>query len=492
MSTAPSRTTPRRIRLGVVRGISYGLFAKPDPFMDAARSVGAGLVRVYVYWSQVEPERGRYDWSVADAILAEADDDADLWITVCSSSMWGTRTPTDFQPPSPAVDEEAYTAFVAALVRHCGGRVRYWQCDNEPSNTGLLWAGTAGEYAHQLHLFAAAVRASGPGAYVVLGGCGYDMFASPGGSPQRAFYDEVAGAGRDDFDLFSVNLYDDPHRTPEHIETARAVMRAHGYERPVVVGEYNGPTLFQFPAATAALEHTMMAAFAAAASGEPVSMSTAELAEQAAAETPDRRALRDLYARRAEVPPELGMFMAGAPAELAERRERLACRQLTQRALLALASGADALACWNLAPEVPDYTDPYNIMDLMFGTLALMDYADGAIRTPRPAARAHRLLAAVVAGACDVRTVAVPDEPDVMAVRIDTGEGAAARMAVWLRREDPLDEPAEPRPITLPWPHAEVHAVDAYGEPVRVAHADGRVGVGVTPVPVVLSATPVG
>ena len=24
-------------------------------------------------------------------------------------------------------------------------------------------------------------------------------------------------------------------------------MRAHGYERPIVVGEYNGPTLFELP-----------------------------------------------------------------------------------------------------------------------------------------------------------------------------------------------------------------------------------------------------
>ena len=52
------------------------------------------------------------------------------------SSPWGTRVPTDFQPQSPAHDQDAYGEFVRQVVRRCAGRVRYWQCNNEPSNTG--------------------------------------------------------------------------------------------------------------------------------------------------------------------------------------------------------------------------------------------------------------------------------------------------------------------------------------------------------------------
>jgi hypothetical protein len=47
------------VRLGIVRGITYGLFGKPDQFLRQLRELGAGLVRVYFYWSQVEPEPGR-------------------------------------------------------------------------------------------------------------------------------------------------------------------------------------------------------------------------------------------------------------------------------------------------------------------------------------------------------------------------------------------------------------------------------------------------
>src|SRR4051794_34622640 len=108
---------PQDIRLGVVRGISYGLFGPPGEFGPQARTLGAGLVRVYLYWSQVEPEPGQYRWDTVDALLGQLDDDTELWITLCSSSRWGTRQPTDFLPPSPALDQDAYAEFVRQVVR---------------------------------------------------------------------------------------------------------------------------------------------------------------------------------------------------------------------------------------------------------------------------------------------------------------------------------------------------------------------------------------
>ena len=87
---------------------------------------------------------------------------------MCSSSPWATRQPTDFLPPSPARELATYGEFVRHVVRHCTGRVPYSQCDNEPSNAGLLWAGTAEEYVAQLQALYAAVKTSDPGAAVVL------------------------------------------------------------------------------------------------------------------------------------------------------------------------------------------------------------------------------------------------------------------------------------------------------------------------------------
>ncbi|MFE2136583.1 hypothetical protein ACFW9X_25915, partial [Streptomyces sp. NPDC059466] len=128
-------------------------------------------------------------------------------------------------------------------MTRCRGRIDYWQCNNEPGNTGLLWAGTAPEYVEQLAVFSRAVRAGDPAAGVVLGGCGYDVLSSPADSEARRFFDHVVEFGRDDFDLFSVHLYGDPHDIPDQVASVRDMMRRHGYEQPVIAGEYHGPTL---------------------------------------------------------------------------------------------------------------------------------------------------------------------------------------------------------------------------------------------------------
>ena len=138
--TMTSAFDPPGIRLGVVRGISYGLFGKPGEFVPQARALGAELIRAYLYWGQLEPEPGCYRWEAVDALLGQLTGDEEVWITLCSASPWGTRVPTDFQPQSPALDQRAYAEFVRRVVRRCRGRVRYWQCNNEPSNTDLLWA----------------------------------------------------------------------------------------------------------------------------------------------------------------------------------------------------------------------------------------------------------------------------------------------------------------------------------------------------------------
>ena len=216
------------MRLGIVRGISYGLFKEPDRFVPEARALGAGLVRAYLYWGQVEPRPGEYDFHVVDTLLAQLDDDVEVWLTVCSSSPWATRRASDFLPPSPAKDIDQYRDFVRRLVAHCAGRITYWQCDNEPSNTELLWAGTAQEYLAQLTAFHAVVKAADPAATVVLGGCGYDVLSSPAGSEPRQFFAHLLKAGRDAFDVFDIHLYGDPASIPAYVDDVRTMMREHG------------------------------------------------------------------------------------------------------------------------------------------------------------------------------------------------------------------------------------------------------------------------
>jgi hypothetical protein len=467
-------------RAGVVRGISYGLFGAADGFVPAARGLGAGVVRAYLYWGQVEPRPGEWRWEVVDALLAQVDGGTELWVTVCSSSPWATRQATDFLPPSPAEDLGAYRAFVGAVVRRCAGRVRYWQCDNEPSNTGLLWAGTADEYLAQLAAFHGAVKEADPAATVVLGGCGYDVFSSGPGSEPRRFFDRLLDGGRDHFDAFDAHLYGDPARAAGWLAEATAMMAAHGYTRPVLVGEHGGPVPFQFPAAEVVLYQLMAQAFS---EPPPAPRSTGELIERSGQDTPERRAMTALYDRMGDLPPQLAMFLVGCPPELDAKRHRINARTLVAHTVTALAAGVPRTLYWNLAPEVPGEIDPRQLMGLMFGKLPLLSYQGKELAVRHPAADTFALLAGELAGATGAAAV----DAGVATVRAFRVERAGGPLLVlWDERDvfDGEDEP--PLDATAAW-SGPATARDAFGAEVEVKAAGDRLTVLVGATPVLIS-----
>lgn len=418
--------------LGVARGISYGLWGPPDEFVPQARDLGAGLVRAYVYWGQVERRPGEYDWSAVDALLAQADD-VEIWLTVCASSTWATRQPTEFLPPSPPNDLAQYGEFVRRLVERCAGRVTYWQCENEPSNTGLLWAGTAAEYVALLKTMRAAVDGT-----MVLGGCGYDVLSSQPGSEPRQFFDHVLKEGRDCFDLFSVNLYGDPAAIPGYLADVRAMLGEH--QKPLVAGEIGGPVPFEYPEVLPAIQQAM------AQGGS------------------ERDAMVALYA--ADLPDQLRMFLADCPPELAAKRDRIACRQLVTRTLLALAGGVQRTCYWHLAPETPGEIDPYQFMGLMFGKLNLLAYEGRELTRRTPAADTFALLASQLAGATGVTTV------DEHAVRIEKDDPV---LVVWATGEE------------LPWHAPTANAVDVFGKPAPIVLRNGKIQVRRSDTPVFIT-----
>lgn len=467
--------------------MSYGLFGPPDDFVAASRALGAGLVRVYVYWSQVQPASGQWDWTAVDAFLTQLTGEEEVWVTVCSSSPWATHQPTDFLPSSPAKDEETLHRFVRALVSRCAGRVRYWQCNNEPSNVGLLWAGSAADYVAQLGVFHRAVREADPNAAVVLGGCGYDVLSAAPGHPPRQFFDHVLATGGGWFDLFAIHLYDEPTHIPAHVETVREMMRAHGYERPVVVGEYNGPTLFQLPEVEPVLQGAMASALAASGAATGGDLSTERLTAAANLETPERRAMKALYAHMSELPPPLQMLMKGCPPELEERRHRINCREIVSRNLFALSTGVRRTVCWHLAPEIAHYEDPFTMMELLQGKLLLLSHDDDGQLTRRwPAADTFRLLADHLDGAHSVARIPIKQHPELFVFAVERCEHPPV-IVVW-KDEDPFsgeDEP--PAVVKWQWPHPQAVAIDALGIHHPVGMHDGylTMPISVTPLFVV-------
>lgn len=461
------------IKLGIVRGISYGVFGPPGEFMPQLRGLGAGLARIYVTWNQVEPEPGRYDWTAVDAFLAQIEPGDEVWVTVVAASRWGSETPSDFLPASPAKEPTAYSLFVAALVAHCGGRVSFWQCNNEPSNTGL-WVGSAEAYAAQVAAFAKAVRSADAKATIVLGGCGFDVLSSPAGSEPRTFFDTVLAQAGEAFDLFSVHLYDDPRNIPAHIADVRAMMRRHGLDKPVVIGEYGGPTLLGFRELEPVMQQVMMEAF----SGDAPAMDSADLAQQA--ETPDRKAMRSLYARMTSLPPQLQMFMQGCPPDLEAKRDRIAAREIVTRNLLALCEGVRRSLCWDLAPEVPNYRDPLNLMGFLGDKLALMDFEGNALSKVEPAGAAFKRFATFMQGATAVRRLT--SDPGLVAVEV-LRDNRGPLNVLWAEGDAFEGEDQASRPLSWPWAAASATVTDALGvsQPTELREGRLALSVGVTP-----------
>jgi hypothetical protein len=442
-------------RFGIVRSISYGLFGPPDTFVPEARKLGAEVIRIYLYWGQIQPEPGALRFDIVDTFLEQLDGTEEVWVTVCSSSPWATTTSTTFIPSSPAKDDREYDRFVRALVEYCKGRVHYWQCDNEPSNLGLLWTGSADEYARQLQTMYRAVKDIDPAAMVVLGGMPFNVPSSDPAGPERHFFDDVLRASEEAFDVFDLHLYQPIDRIPADVALARTMMRTHGYEKPIVAGEYNAPWPELFPQATTAMHEAM-----------------AEVFKHGGTAGGEAAAVQALYDRMDQLPPQLQMFMRGCPPELDAKRDRINAREIVMRNVVALACGIRRTLCWDLAPDIPNYRDDLSVLDILFGKLVLMSYEGTELR-PNPPAESFRLMAEQLKGAHGAERVGITDRPAVHVYDVRRSERPDL-WVVWDERDafNGEDEPAVP--IRLPWPAESATAVDAFGRPVNADVADGQ------------------
>ncbi|MEV0844252.1 hypothetical protein AB0I55_32490 [Actinocatenispora sera] len=468
------------IRLGVTRGISYGLLTEPEPLVPAVRGLGGRLLRVFLYWQQLEPRPGEYRFDDVDALLATLNDDTEPWLTVCASSQWGTRERTDLLPPSPPTDPAAYERMVGALVTHCAGRVRYWQPENEPCYP-YLWAGSRDEYADHLARFHRAVKTADPTATVVLGGAPPGALGADEDDEEARWFAALLPGVGDHFDALDVHLYGDVYATGPMIERGHAMMRAAGYDRPVVVGEFNGPLPFEDPAVVAELGEVFAAG---AMSSEAITGTVAQYRAHAETETPPRAAVRRLYERADALPDTLRMFLRDCPPELESRRHRISARQLVQRTVLAFAAGVRRASCWNLAPEEPEsFADRYELMDLLFGKFALLDRVTEPNRTP--AAEAFALLATHLSTVDSVVRLSTPD-PDAYVYAL-TGP-ATPRLIGWARRDAFAADDTDTNPVSVPWPGpADATAVDVFGDPVTVTVDDGHLHLDLTGTPVLVT-----
>ena len=180
---------------------------------DLIRSSGVGLVRVAVYWDEIQPRADAFpDFSRLDAVVQAATSRGLRVLPVVHRTPgWAAERPGD--NASPPRDPATYARFFTALVARYGphgtfwspGRVpivpiRQWQVWNEPNLT-RYWSTQpyAPSYVRLLKVAASAIRAADPHARVVMAGLPNYSW--------RALKEIYAAGGRGSFDVVALHPY---------------------------------------------------------------------------------------------------------------------------------------------------------------------------------------------------------------------------------------------------------------------------------------------
>lgn len=161
------------------------------PQMAAA---GITWIRGFPTANVLEPERGRFDWSSADKLLATA---AASRMAVSGAFLYGpTWIPTG-DSGLPVKDLAGWGQYVSAVVNHAKDRVKYWEVWNETPN--FIGKGTAADYAQTVVAAYDAAKAADPG-------CQIGMSIQ---SVNVNWIEQVIKAGaRDHFDYLAVHPYE--------------------------------------------------------------------------------------------------------------------------------------------------------------------------------------------------------------------------------------------------------------------------------------------
>jgi hypothetical protein len=181
---------------------------------------GVESVRVTFNWAKIEPNKGRYDWQLADRVVQSAlTKHVALVPIVMFTPTWAARKSKKYLGTNaPPAKYSSYAGFMSALVKRYGPKgsffrthsapktpIRRWQIWNEPMQP-YYWQ-TAGKwwttYGPMLKAAHAAVHKADKKAVVVTAGLS--------GSNAGPSWDDLAHiyqtAGRKAFDAVAINQY---------------------------------------------------------------------------------------------------------------------------------------------------------------------------------------------------------------------------------------------------------------------------------------------
>jgi len=193
-----------------------------DRAVDLARAAGVKWSRELFYWPCVEPEKGKYDWSINDTIVNTAKREG--------ISVFGVLA--GWSPWTKPYTQEGitdYCRFAEEVVRRYRKDVHVWEIWNEPNI--FFWEGPKDMYADLLKSAYAAIKKADPNARVA--GCSTAEI-------DNEFIKRTLALGAD-FDILSIHPYRQSLNDREFIkdlyQAAALVRRPDGSARDVWITE---------------------------------------------------------------------------------------------------------------------------------------------------------------------------------------------------------------------------------------------------------------
>ena len=137
-----------------------------EKWIPQMEEIGLKVLRTFrSNWDAVEPEEGKWNWPLVDKQMAYlSEHHIEFGGLLLGSPSWNTK---DKPGTLPVNNLPAWSNYVSELVKHCKGRVKYWEVWNEPPNfTGKDQ--TAADYAKIVAASYDAAKAADPNCLVGL------------------------------------------------------------------------------------------------------------------------------------------------------------------------------------------------------------------------------------------------------------------------------------------------------------------------------------
>jgi polysaccharide biosynthesis protein PslG len=124
-------------RLGINAHLPSG------PSLNLVPAAGIGSVRIDFNWYDLQPERHRWDWTVADQVVTDARArNLEIYATLSYTPAWANGGQGRNVPPDEISDWQTFVRACAERYRH---NVWNWSLWNEPNIHGF-WAGSLDQY----------------------------------------------------------------------------------------------------------------------------------------------------------------------------------------------------------------------------------------------------------------------------------------------------------------------------------------------------------